>query len=156
MSAWSSIVARVVAQMAAVPNVGAVHDSLRLALSEEDFYSWARVDVGGEPRIRAWTVSVEDVETAWLTHDGGVTWNRRASIRGHFQLEDGNDSETGAMAVAEAVCAALDSDIRATKLGSTVSHGGPCRILRNGPALIGFVLCHLIEVELPLLTMEDR
>jgi hypothetical protein len=156
VSAWAPIVARIVDRMQTVPNVGLVHDSIRLAMSEDDFFSWARVDVGGEERIRAWMITVEEVQTSWATHDGLVDWDRRVTIRGHFQLEDGADSENGAMAIAEAVCAVLDSDIAATKLSGSVRFGGPCRITRNEPRLLSFVLCHYIEIELPIQTTEQR
>jgi len=156
-SAWAAIVARIVAKMNEVPNIGLVHDSTRLAMSEQDFLGWARVDIGGDARIRTWMVTMEDVpEVSWATLDGMVDWTRRASIKGLFQVEDAQGSESTAMALAEAVCAKLDTDLAATRLAGTVSFGGPCRIIHNEPRLFSFVLAHYIEIELALKTTDQR
>ena len=57
---------------------------------------------------------------------------------------------------AEAVCAAVDSDIRSTKLNGTVLHGGPCRVAINAPRILGFVLCHYVKVVCPVQSSEQR
>lgn len=157
MSSWAAIVARIKDRMQTVPDVGNVYEEIRTVGDQEQFGVIAVAEIGGEPKDRAWMISIEAADTSWLTHDGAADWQRQISIEGFFGMpEFVGGTEIPAMTVAEAVCAAIDSDIRATRLDGTVLHGGPCRLEANEPRVFGFVLCHYIKLVLPVQTVEER
>jgi len=159
-STWAAICDRVVAQLNTIANIGKVHDHTRLITSTDDFVAAMTTDVGGEQKIRAWMIHEEIPKVAtWEDQGGNAAWDRLVVCEGFLQLEDASSSERTAIALAELVIRALNTDVRTTKLGGTVLSGGPAGF-PNGhrpgePRIWGPLVCNYIRVDLPVFTIES-
>jgi len=154
-SNWSAIVARIVAQMQTISEIGQVYKGLRLVRSEQDFLDLATAELAGETRERMWMVRLEAMPSQWADASGSLKWNRRALIEGFLQFEnDGSSEETG-LSLGESIIRTLATDLRSTKLNSTVLSGHPPSLDANEPRVFVFVLAHYVRLTMPLLTIEQ-
>jgi hypothetical protein len=153
-SSWSAIVARIVAQIQTIADVGQVHDRRRLVKTESEFIGISGVAIGGVQQARMWQVFLESMGASFADASGALKWNRVAVIHGFLQLEDANSSETTAITLAESICRTLSNDLQATKLGGTVLSGAPARIIVAEPRFLLIVECNFVRIEMPLLTIE--
>lgn len=151
-SSWTTIVSRIRAQMEAVTSIGLVHDELKLATTEEEINSIAKVTADGEDRLRVWMIHLEDMPSAWADQSGNEEWRRGVVIEGFLQFEPG--VEKTALGLAEAVIRKLDTDVRVTKLNGAVLAGGPCSLAANEARILGFVLMQYVRIHLPVTTIE--
>jgi hypothetical protein len=149
------VVARIVAQMQGIANIGQVYDRRRLMMDKETFQSLAIATIGGEDKARVWLVHLGRMEDEFADASGSLRWERAAIIEGILQIEDANDSESTAIALAETITKTLAADLQATKLGGTVLSGRPPRLEENEPRFFVFVFAHYLKIVFPLITIEQ-
>lgn len=154
LSTWDAVTNRLVAQIQTVADVGLVYKGIRLITSEADLHDIAITRVAGEDRIRMWWVHLESMEDSFADASGSLKWNRRSVVEGFLQWEAGASEKTG-LSLAESICRTLATDLRATKLNSTVLSGAPPAIEANEPRILAMVLVHYVRLTMPLLTIEQ-
>jgi len=159
-STWQAITDRIVAQMVTVTGIGRVWNRSRLMFDEASLLEHATDEIGGERKLRMWTVHLESpANSAWSDSGGNAQWDRMAVIEGFLQMEADDDPELKAVALGEAVIRVLNTDVRTTKLGGTVLWGGPATFPSGhhpGAATqYAFIVCHNVVVHLPLHTVES-
>jgi len=156
VSSWTDVVARLVNRIGTVANVGKVHDRMRLVADADAYDAIAKATIDGEDTFRLWMVHLDRMDSKWEAVNAGlVDWNRVAVTEGFLLLEDAAKTEHTATALAESIIRAIDGDIRTTKLNSTILSGGPTRLAANEPRIFGFVICHFVRLETPLMAIEQ-
>jgi hypothetical protein len=154
-SNWTAIVARIVSQIRTIANIGVVHEGRRLIVSEAALLEQAIAEIGGESRLRMWTVHLEGMPSTWADASGSLKWKRKAVVEGFLQFEADGASEKAGLALAESIIRTLATDLDGTKLNSTVLSGDPPSLETNEPRLYGPVLAHFVRLTMPLLTIEQ-
>lgn len=156
MSALAPIVARVVALMGPIADIGRVHDRLLLLRKgTETFEQQAQVTIGGVQRVRVWYVHLGQMPTSPQDAAGTMQWDRMIEIEGFFDFDnDGASSEATAVALAETVIRTLWADARTTSLGGTILFAKPGRIVDTNPRSFAGVICSYVRIEMPITTIE--
>ena len=137
-----------------VPNSGVVHDYERWSSDWSDYLDLFKTTIGSDEVIRGWTITCSSISNRqYITQQVLETKSAHLKtyayiIRGYFGLDDENESEKAAIALAEDVIEKLESY---PKLGSTLEIGkytdeGWPRLEAFEPRSYGGVLCHYIEI----------
>ena len=130
--------------VAALANIGIVHDYERWAAEWSKVLETFKTTIGGEDRIQAWTVTREATPATLVD----MECDRRSHtmvIRGYRALDDTEGSEKQFQDLIETVCTALRGQ-RLGKLGGTVANLKPPQVRLVEHRLLGPVLCHYAEV----------
>jgi len=130
--------------VAAVVDIGQVHDYERWAAEWSKVLETFKATIGGAERIQAWTITREG--TAGSDHDVGQEWRSHLMVlRGYRGLDDTQGSEKQFQDLIETVCAALRAQ-RPANLAATVSRLGPAQVRIVEHRILGDVLCHYCEI----------
>lgn len=128
-----------------VANIGEVHDYERMSTEWDKFLAHFKTWIDGEEVIRGWTVGYAGMAARTAEFAGVSFRDHRFVLRGYLGLNDANESEKAAAALAEAVCDALDSE-EALHDGSIYYETSLASVPRFETRLFGGVLCHYIEI----------
>jgi len=145
MSDLPTIRAAIVAKLAAIPDIGVVHDYERFAVDEKSFRG---LYLYGD-RIQGW--NVRRVRTQRVSGDDSIIDTRHVwRITGYRALSDAAASEIEFDAAIEALRAAFDADLT---LGGAVDtivtpDADGLQLLISEPVMFAGVLCHQAVLEL--------
>ena len=153
-STWEAIVARIVAQMNTITDIGRVHDSIRLTFDTEGWVGTSVATIGGEKKARVWMVRLEANDTK-RADQSSMQWNQRAVIEGYLQVEADGAGEKTAIALSEQIIRTLAADLWSTRLNNTVLTGKPPKLEDNRPQFFGFVGAHYVRLVMELTTIEQ-
>jgi hypothetical protein len=153
-SNWTAVVARIVAEISTITDIGQVHDRIRPVWDSDTFNAVALAQIGNENKARMWMVHLEGMDTSFADASGALKWNRQAVVEGFLQIEDASSSELNATDFVEQIIRILAADLQSTKLNGAVLSGAPPKLEKNEPRFFGFVACHYIRISMPLLTIE--
>lgn len=150
--------AAIAAMLAAVPDVGVVHDHEPYARTEAAFrelYLWD--DHTGQPQLRGWFL--RRVRTAESSpHVGRVIDAHTWSIRGFMALDDERGSELAFDALIEAIRLAYRTDPTLGGANLAVQLTGQpfgVQLLNSTPVMFVGALCHACELGLTTYELLD-
>jgi len=149
----SAVRARIKAIVAAVEDVGQVHDYERWSAEWDAFLGHFQKTIEGTDYIRGWTISCSAVMQERMDWDQ----NRRTYryvIRGYWGLDDSVATEKTALAKAISVVEALDASTALHESAGTYE-ATLASIERFEPRLFGGTLCHYAEITLAVTEMVD-
>lgn len=92
MASVSAIRAALVAVIAAVPDIGAVHDYERYAKANAEFLAAYQTTISGQPQIRGWFVQLKATKST-SPFAGRVSVTHEWEIHGYLGLDDAAQSE---------------------------------------------------------------
>lgn len=148
MMTLSALRAAIVATLAAIPDIGRVHDYERYAKQEGDFRALYVADIGAAQQIRGWHVRrVSGVRRALV--DGfvdGNTWE----LRGFMAIDDAAQSEIVFDTLVESVRTAFGENIFLGdyEIQTVDDDGSLIALVESGPVLLAGVLCHSAKLRL--------
>lgn len=141
-----TIIVAIKALLVAVPNVGDVHDYVRLATNEQQFLSFFKDATSG--RVLGWTITRESTNT--VDRNVGAQMDTHIIVlRGWMGLKDGDATEKTFQALIESVRATFNAHAN-RKLSATAFFSGPCQVRQVTQGILGAVLCHYCELALPV------
>lgn len=138
-----------VAVMAGIPDMGAVHAWERYDKEAGRLLAHYTVEVDGKRQVRGWFV--RRAKTGTTRQAGKAFFDRHAwEIRGYMGIEDATQSERVFDGLVEALRGALLADLT---LGGVVMpperrDDGPELTLETGPVLFAGVLCHSASLQI--------
>lgn len=132
-----------------VTDVGIVHDYERWANEWEDFLNLFKKGTASGDVIRGWTIGYGGFIPGDPQEFGNVfVRSQKFMIRGYQQLDDSEESEKDAAALAEDVCDMLDAAV--TIRPPNYYYATNCTLLFE-PRMFGGILCHYAEISLNVL-----
>ena len=131
----------------AVTNIGVVHDYERFSNDWAKFLDLFKTTIGGDTVIRGWTIAYDGFKTTRADFDPGILREHTFTIRGVLGWSDADESEKDAQDLGETVCNALDDN--ATLHSNTYFDCGQAELTKES-RLFGSVLCHYLEIRLPV------
>ena len=140
----ATIRARIKTVLGTVSNIGQVYDYERWAADETTFRSLFTATVLGASVLRAWTISTSRMEQVENDFDSSVVRRWTYRIRGYLGLDDSAATEKASVALAVAVCDALDAD--ATLQGFYETTHSQIPVIE--PRIFGGALVNAVEIEL--------
>ena len=139
--------------VAAVTNIGGVHDYERWSDDWSAFLTQHKVTISSVDQIRTWLIGYrgfpESVTDGQFNIVPGAR-RHRFMIFGFLGLDDSAGTEKTFSALAEAVCDALDGDNGAGGLHNPASflYAHPAMLVTVDMRVYGDVLCHYAEIQM--------
>lgn len=149
MATLEQVRAEIVARIASVPNVGAVHDHEPYATDMASLRSFYVSEIDGEALLQGWFVRrtarervAESKERRAITEE----WQ----IRGYRALSEERGSEKAFDALIEAISARFDADDYLVDLwlDTQAAEVAGVQLLESKPVMFAGVLCHCAEMRL--------
>ena len=137
----SAIRAAIKTTLAAVTNIGKVHDYERWALDWTKFIAYFKTRISNVDQIRGWEIG----RKAPVTEDETSVKKHTYSIKGYMGVEDAAETEKTFNTLIEAVAAAFRSD--RTLAGAALGHDF-IQVDVLDTRSFGGVLCHYVELSL--------
>jgi hypothetical protein len=151
---WNALVARAVAQIQTITDIGNVYDRLRFPGKDAGFEDIVGATIGGEKKLRVWMVSIGADDAGYADSSGRLEWPTSITIEGFLQLEDGADSQAIALSLAQSIVRTLAADYRATRLGDTVLTAKPPKLTANELRGFAGLATHYVKLTMPVLGMD--
>lgn len=144
-----AIRAAIIAEMAAVPNIGRLHDYERYAQAAGDFREFYIAEIDGSQQLRGWYVrrlTTTETSAVMGSHEDSHEW----LLRGFMALDDANASEKVFDGQIEAVRARFrDNPTLGGLIASVYSPKGEGpKLVESLPVMFGGVLCHSARIQL--------
>lgn len=144
----ATVRAAIVARIAAVPDVGVVHDHEPYAADMGALRAMYLVEIGGEPVLRGWFVRrvARDREIEGAHRSVVDEWQ----IRGFMALSEAAGSEHAFDELIEALAAQFDADedMQPVWLDTRAGDLAGLQLLESKPVLFAGVLCHMADCRL--------
>jgi hypothetical protein len=153
MSRYTDIAGAIATILAAIPNIGVVHARQRYANTLSGYLDLTEAQVAGVDQIRFWMVRRESVAARPDDEAYGMVDNtHRMVISGAQGLSEAANTHDTFQGLIDEIMAALDSR-KDLGLSYVVDYGvGPCSARTIGEEAVGGVLCHVVEIEVPVVT----
>jgi len=149
MPALATIREAIRARLAAVANVGQVHDYQRYSPNAAGFNDLYGSTIGGQPQIRGWWISryaVREESDALGRYTITNTWR----IHGYMSIADAAASEKTFDSLVEAVRDAFraDDNLGGVVSSTVVDEGAGLQVDEQAPVMFAGVLCHAARCRL--------
>ena len=152
---WSTIRGAAVSAVSGITNIGNVYGLMRFAPDVGDFLTLYQKTIAGTNSIRAWVVTLEDMEaSADSVDDWGV--DITLHVYGWLTQQDSSSSEQTFIDLCQQVFMAIANEHQFSS-SAVIDYG---RTAMKGPSLVMFppgtggVLCHHADIS-KVLTLEQ-
>lgn len=152
MSEYDDISAALKAVIQGVANTGVVHSYRRWSNNWSDYLDLVDSTVPAN-EVRFWMVSRDGVDGESMEF-GAIQRTHRMVVQGAMALDDSAATAATFQGLVDSVMEALDTK-RDLGLSYVVDYGvGPCSARTIGEEALGDVLCHVVEISVPVVTLN--
>lgn len=152
MTVYTDLRTAIVARLNTVSNVGQVHNRPRWNADWSKFLDHFKTTVGGKSTLLGWWVSRESAQSDVSVSDfNNVTRIETFILTGIQAFVDNDDSYANLQALCDTIMADLDNQSTLSVTGVQVHAVGPCSLRSFGEQMLGSVLAHVCEIEVPIM-----
>lgn len=135
-----------------VANIGTTHAFQRWSNNWSDFLDRAEATVSSVDQIRFWMIARERVDAEPGEAFGQVRRTHRMVIIGALGVKDSSNTYTTFQQLVDTILNTLDAK-KDLGLAQVIDYGvGPCSVRTLSEEPVGGVLCHVCEIEVPVVT----
>lgn len=132
--------------------LGPIHDRPRLVDDYKSFFAQLTSLIDGQRQMRGWEVVRERMSAEWHTFGKNLLRTYHFALTGYVGFNDREASELAAQDVADRLCDYLDDqpDLDISLSNASQFLIGPTQIRDIDTVRYGNVVCHRIEIEVPV------
>ena len=134
-------------------DLGTLHFEEHWAPEWTDFLDHMTCEVDGVRQVRGWEIVRRSVDSEWFHFGKAFKRTYNFQVTGCLGLYEHGETEQGAQDLVDRLMDFFDGQPNLP--GTTYFVMGPCRVERAYQAMVGDVLCHVAELNLPIQVIKE-